>query len=171
LVKINIKVMKKRLKLFGALVCIIIILIIIPQGFHAKKTQLINGSKADVAAYVSDFNNYTEWNPWFNIDPKMEIKVGDSTYEWSSTNDDVGVGVQTKVFENADSVAFKLNFTKPIKNEANSYLTFKEVENGTEVTWGFKSEGNVLIGLLFDPSTVVGDKYVEGLKTLTTKFK
>tara|TARA_B110000211_G_C14026229_1_gene529992 strand:+ start:939 stop:1430 length:492 start_codon:yes stop_codon:yes gene_type:complete len=163
--------MKKGLKLFAAFLCIVAILFILPQEFHAEKTQLVNGSKSEVAAYVTDLNKYTEWNPWFNIDPEMEVKVGDSTYEWTSTNDEVGAGIQTKIYESADSVAFKLKFTAPMENKANSYLTFKEVKNGTEVTWGFRSEGNILIGLVLDPSGMVGDKYVEGLKTLATKFK
>ena len=163
--------MKKGLKLFAAFICIVLILIVIPQEFHAEKSKVINGSITNVKAYVSDLNKYTEWNPWFNIDPKMEVKVGDKTYEWTSTNDEVGAGVQTKVFESSDSIAFLLKFTAPMENEANSYLTFKEVENGTEVTWGFKSDGNILVGLLFDPSGMVGDKYVEGLNNLSTKFK
>lgn len=163
--------MKKGLKLLGALVCILAILFIIPSEFHAEKSTIVNGNKADVLVYVKDFNNYRNWNPWFSLDSNMTSKVEGKVYSWESANDMVGSGSQTLVFESEDSIAYELKFTAPMENTAKAYMKFKEVEGGTEVSWGFNSDGNILIGILMDPSTMVGDNYTNGLKLLQDQFK
>lgn len=163
--------MKKGVKLLGALVCILAILFIIPSEFKAEKSTVVNASKTEVLAYVKDFKNYSNWNPWFSLDSNMTSSYEGKTYTWSSEDDMVGSGTQTLVFESEDSIAYDLNFTAPMENTAKAYMKFKEVEGGTEVSWGFNSDGNVLIGLLMDPSTMVGDNYSVGLKLLQDQFK
>lgn len=162
--------MKKGIKLLGALVCIILILFVIPSEFKAEKSIVVKADKADVVSYVKDFNNYRNWNPWFSLDSNMTSKVEGKVYTWESANDMVGSGSQTLVFESEDSIAYELNFTAPMENTANAYMKFKTVEGGTEVSWGFNSDGNVLIGLIMDPSTMVGDNYTVGLKLLQDQF-
>lgn len=163
--------MKKVLRLLLAVVAIAVILMIIPEEFHAEKSIVVNGSKAEVAAFVKDFDEYNKWNPWFRIDSTMTSKVEGKVYSWACENPNVGTGTQTLVFESEDSIAHEISFTSPMESSANAYFTFQEVEGGTKVSWGFNSDGNMFAGLIFDPSGNVGDSYTQGLGFLKEEFE
>jgi len=163
--------MKKALGLLGVIVLAAVLLMVIPETFQARKSIVINKDKASVSAFITDFNVYNTWNPWFSLDPKMEAKVEGNKYSWTSQSDEVGSGSQTIVYNQNDSIAYDLAFTAPMENTAKSYFLLKEVEGGTEVTWGFQSEGNMFVGLLFDPSGMVGDSYVKGLASLKKELE
>lgn len=67
--------MRKTLGLLGVIVLATVLLMVIPETFQAKKSIVINKDKAAVNAFINNLNNYSSWNPWFLLDPKMKVEV------------------------------------------------------------------------------------------------
>ncbi len=148
----------KILKWAGILILAIILIgliasLLLPKEVHIERKIMVNAPRDQVFDYVIHFGKFIEWSPWQEIDPDVKYEINDdgaegARYHWMG-NDEVGEGemVITHV-SGMDSIAVALEFIKPFKSSAKTYYLLKDVDNGTEVTWGFKARYGVPMNLL-----------------------
>ncbi|MEQ8323560.1 MAG: SRPBCC family protein [Vicingaceae bacterium] len=168
--------MKRILIILGVVVAIILgIALILPNSAHVERSIEINAPVSVIFDQVSDYKKNSNWSPWFEKDPDMEIIWGEVTeglnasYQWSG-NKDVGSG---------DMKTIELEENTMIKNEVNfmgrgsSMATWKfeaseDSEDLTKVTWsldaGLAWPVERYFGLFFDG--MVGPDYERGLEKL-----
>ena len=110
--------------------------------FKIEKTVFINVPKQVVFNYMNDYKNWEDWGAWKEDDadmvfvyPEKTVGLG-ASYSW---NGKIGDGKTTTTFvKENDSIAQK---TMLSANETFSFLSFKNTNKGTKVTWTAK--GNV----------------------------
>lgn len=169
--------MKILLYIIGA-----IIVIIAGLHFMAPKTYQIDRKivvKKDVDTVFKSLCSLKEqqiWSPWAEKDPEMKIEfrgtdgtIGSSTY-WIG-NKDVGEGEQeiTKI-EPSSYIETELRFLKPFESTSTGFFELKSVNEGTEVTWGFKGEStfpSTIFMVFMDMDKSAGPDFEKGL----SKFK
>jgi len=64
-----------------------------------------------------------------------------------------------------------LNFIKPMKGKADTYLVLAGTGNATKVTWGFDTKYSYpmnVMQLFFDMDEMMGKQYDKGLSKLKT---
>lgn len=153
---------------------------LLPSQVHVERQTLINASPEKVFDRISDFNAWSAWSPWANIDPNATLEIQGSgvgqTMKWSSKNPNVGKGSQEITQLNAPhQLKTHLDFGEMGKSDVS--FTLEPVEDKTKVTWSFDSdmrEGvplikkpiNTFFGFFMD--SMLGKTYEEGLSNLKT---
>lgn len=115
----------KILKYLLLLVLIVVIggaiyLATLEGTYDINRSKVINAPAAVVFDKVNDYKSWTEWSPWFELDPEVKLTYGDITsgsgasYSWHSDNKDVGAGsMETTEAVTNESISQKIAFTKP----------------------------------------------------------
>lgn len=113
-----------------------------PDSYEVKRTRVLNAPVEVVYDNVSDYKNWEAWLPWKEEDPEMTLAYGDQTqgqgasYSWSSSS---GNG-SMEMIEAKQNEAIVNEMTFEGMGSAKGFWNFKPIENGTEVTWGMKTE-------------------------------
>lgn len=174
--------MKKFLRALLILIVILAVFIGIrlamaPKTVTVQRSTIIKAPRSAVFAQMTHFKNWPNWNPWYEIDPKMamtyigtdgEVRSG---YHWVGTKEkETGEGEITTTGLNGDTMKYHLSFMKPWKSEADGYLIAKDNGNGTtEATWVFtmpnKFPGS-LFTLFMDMDKALGKDFSRGLELL-----
>ena len=167
--------MKKALKILGLTIGVplvaMVILNVVPKSLSVERSVVINADPAFIRDQVVKFENFLVWSPWSGLDKdqKVEITGVDGTvgakYAWQSENEEVGKGFQTIKSVSKERVDMELEFTAPWESVSDVYYLFEEVENGFKVTWGYKQEANLMMGL-FGIEEMLGENFEEGLADL-----
>lgn len=105
--------------------------------FKVEKSRIINSPKVIVFGYVSDANNWKEWNSWAVEDSLININHYKNTIVekgvYISWDGNAGSGdVETINSKINDSIVQKINFNG---NSAVATLQFKDNLKGTKITW------------------------------------
>lgn len=143
--------MKKVLIAVGVLAVAAIVLFVIPLEIVIERTAVIKADRAVVYNNVSKFEEFAKWSPWADLDTSQTVAYSgvDGTvgakFNWESTNDEVGTGSQEIVGITADRVDMKLVFTAPWQSTADTYFVLSDKEEGVEVLWGMKTDGNLMM--------------------------
>lgn len=146
--------MKKVLIVLGILVALVVVFIAIPVDCVVERTAIIKADRAVVYEHVSKFENFTKWSPWADMDTTQKTTLSgvDGTvgakFNWESTNDDVGTGSQEITAITQDRIDMDLIFTAPWESQATTYFTLTDKEEGVEVLWGMKTDGNLMMKLM-----------------------
>lgn len=113
-----------------------------PNEYDVSRTRVINAPASYVFNNVNEFKNWQKWGPWMEEDPTIEATYPEQTsgvgghYSWTSKQ---GPGnIKTVSLEPNASINQKIQFSDYEPSDV--YWKFKEVEGGTEVTWGMKSD-------------------------------
>ncbi len=165
-------------RVLGVLAVVVVLLVaiayLLPRQVEVTRSATIAAPPEQVFAHVSSLSKFSEWSPWGNLDPDMQVTfsgpemgVGNKM-EWSSDHPNVGNGVQeiTAIVEN-ERVESALDFGD--MGTAIASFDLAKSGGGTEITWGLKSDmGNNPIGrwmgLMMDGW--VGADYEKGLANL-----
>ncbi len=110
--------------------------------YDITRTKTIKAPISHVFNTVNDLKTWEKWGPWHDQDSTIVVTYGDKTVgvgasdSWTSKD---GPGkMETVAIENNKSIDQKISF---MDNEPSDiYWKFKEVEGGTDVTWGMKAE-------------------------------
>ncbi|WP_452226002.1 SRPBCC family protein [Lacinutrix cladophorae] len=113
-----------------------------PNSYDVKRTKLIKAPASMVFNQINDFKNWENWGPWKEEDPTMTITYPENTsgiggnYSWEGAE---GPGyMETIAVTPNQSIDQEISFGGMEPNDV--YWKFKEVEEGTEVTWGMKHD-------------------------------
>ncbi len=171
----------KVLRILGiVLVAIVVAGLIIgltaPKSYDIKRETVINAPAEVIFKTVSNYSEFPKWSPWLELDPNMKttIEGTDGTfgakYRWSG-NDEAGTGSMTITkLEDGKSVEQALEFLKPFKSSATTYINIETTEGGQKVSWGMKGESafvaRVFMTLMGGMDKAVGPDYEKGLAKL-----
>ena len=169
-----------RKVVFALAAIILVILVVIatrPSTFRVERTTRIDAPPDVVFALVNDFHAWDRWSPWAKIDPAMKSEIGGTptgagtgaTYHWSG-NDKVGEGkMLITESRSPQSVAFRLDFIKPMASVNTTNFTFKPDGSGTRVDWvmtgplDFMGKGmDLFVGM----DKMIGPDFEKGLNAM-----
>jgi len=113
-----------------------------PNAFEIQRTRVVKVPVEVVYDNVSDYKNWEGWLPWKEEDPDMILTYSEQTkgegaaYSWSAVDGDGSM----KMVKATPNEAIVNEITFEGMSPSQGLWSFKPVENGTEVTWGMKSE-------------------------------
>lgn len=125
---------------------------------------------------TKNYNNYLEWNPWSQLDPKAKHsfsgtpgEIG-SSWTWDGNPDSIGTGTLTleETVPNT-SIKGKLEFKVPFESTAEDLWYFKPLDSTkTSVTWSFKGSTDSYFMRYMNLATesMLGPQLDQGLKNL-----
>ena len=159
-----------------------------PDSYNIKHTKLIKKPVVSIFNTVNNFNTWKNWGPWMGQDTTLVIKVDKKNkgvgafYTWQSDKDAGGKMETLSVTKNKE-ILQKITFTN--HGSSDVYWHFKEVKDGTEVTWGIKGKLSLIekaaftvaggTELMFLPMIVKGlnnlDDFIQKKKVLPKEEK
>ncbi|MDX5449385.1 MAG: SRPBCC family protein [Bacteroidota bacterium] len=170
------KILKVLLYIILAVVILGAIGWFIKKDYDVHRTVTINASPEMVSEYVAEFRNWPNWMPWIAMDKDMEINFEEQSkgvgarYTW--VGDTAGTGsLEIIEYTPGNSMKTELVFTSPFESQSNGYWLFKEVEGGTEVTWGNTGKVPMLMTLGMDMDQMMGNDFQKGLENLKAQVE
>lgn len=141
-------------------------------NYEIEKSIEINKKLIDVMDAVKDFSKWSNWSPWFCLEPKSTMSfsgekgtVGHSQH-WEGKYVGAGKIIITKITDT--QVDYDLIFEKPMKGICTvQFALSAQKENLTKVNW--KMQGDLPFFLFFCKKMIVenvGRDFDRGLKML-----
>lgn len=171
----------KALKIIIILVVVLIggVLIsalFVDKDFSHEESVTVNAPVMEVWNSTNTLKKMDAWSPWTKKDPEIKQtfdgqagSVGAKNC-WDSQHEEVGAGCQTITKVEAPYLLEShLDFTRPYESEGDTYLKLEEVDGGTKVTWGMKSEMAYpmnIMNLFMSAEEAMGASFQEGLNSL-----
>jgi hypothetical protein len=162
--------------ILGILALVLITGLFISRDLNYQKSIFIQADIQKVWGNVNSLSAMDSWSPWNQRDPNMEKTFTGTdgepgaTQSWKSPVKNVGEGSQTiqKLYP-PNRIDIRLNFIKPFKSTADSFVNLEKSNDGTMATWGFESSMpypmNIMkIFMNFEKS--MGKDFGEGLANL-----
>lgn len=165
----------KFLKWLGLIIASLIALFFIiplflPGTFHVERSILIEKPVGLVFQTAVDMNQRSKWDPWIEMEPDVEMNVTmtpeviGSGYSWKG--EIIGEGkITLKEFIPNELIKSKIEFISPQSMESDVIWNFKEVEDGTKITWAFEGSLSYPVerwsGLFMDK--FMGPQFEKGL--------
>lgn len=171
----------KILKIAGIAIAVLAVIAIIlglvgAKTYNVHREIVIKAPAAPVYQTVSHYANFPKWSPWQHLDPEMKTTLDgtDGTvgakYSWVGNNK-AGAGTMTltKLEENK-TIGQDLDFEKPFKSHATTYMNLEPADGGTKVTWGMMGESGfisrIMMTLMGGMDKMIGPDYEKGLANL-----
>jgi len=113
-----------------------------PDSYDVKRTKLIKAPASIIFNNLNEFKKWEEWGPWMEEDSTITITYPEKTsgvggsYTWIS-DEEPGRMETISLIENK-SLVQTIQFGDYAPNGV--YWDLVATENGTQVTWGMKSE-------------------------------
>ncbi len=175
------------MRLIGRILIGLVVLIVIaaaaayllPRNVVVEREIVIDAPPEDVFGHVNSLQAFSEWSPWGDRDPDMEVTytgpetgVG-NTMEWSSDDPRVGSGRQ-EIVEVVENERVRTTLAFDGMGTAEAWWNLEPEGGGTRVTWGLDSDmGNNPVGrwmgLTLD--RFVGADYERGLERLRERVE
>jgi uncharacterized protein YndB with AHSA1/START domain len=166
-------------KIFIGLGVIIAIILIAaafqPSTFHVERSAVVKASPAVVYAQVNDFRNWSQFNPWQELDTNAKLTfsgpnngVG-SKFQWAG-NSNMGTGEMTITGSKPNErVDIDMHFIEPMEGKATTAFALQPEGSGTKVTWSMEGENNYMgkiMCLFMNMDDMIGKEYEKGLAKL-----
>ena len=135
------KLLKKILLLIVVVIVIALIYVAMqPSEYNVTRNKVIKAPIANVYKTVNNLKTWEKWGPWHDIDSTIVVSYGEITEgvgasdSWTSKD---GPGnMKTIAVEENVSIHQKMQFGDYEPTDV--IWTFKEVEEGTEISWSMK---------------------------------
>ena len=168
------KVLKIILGIVVVLVALfLIVALFLPAEVTVERTAIIEAPDSVIFDYITDFNNRTDWDPWFEMEPEAKVILTEVTkgvgagYAWEGEIIGSGDMVINEVEENK-SIKSTIKFYSPQTSEGKVLWLLEPVEEGTKLTWSFSSEMGYPLeryfGLMMDG--MLGPQLEKGLENV-----
>ncbi len=117
--------------------------LIAPREVSLSRSTIIEAPQEMVFNTVNDLKTWESWSPWKEMDPAMEVTMGDPSvgtgafYSWTGENSGEG-----RMEITSSSAPEELTTHVDFKGQggADAAWTFKPADGGTETTWAFHTE-------------------------------
>lgn len=158
-------------KLLLLILPLILFLSACKKDYDVSRSIIIAAPVEVVWQEVKYFKNWEKWSPWYAKDSLMELTyMGEdgnieSSYSWKSEELGSGEIKNVGMTENEEFL-YHTHFLEPWESESDGYITLKQVEGGTEVTWGFKGVIKGISSLFINLDKMVGPDFEAGLASL-----
>lgn len=130
----------------GIIVLFLVVAAFVGKAWRFEKSVLIQAPRPSVWRHVSSLNAINTWNPWLDRDPSLSQQLTGTdgtpgaTYSWDSKEKNVGAGRQTIVaVTSPKEVTTRIQFIRPFKGLAESYIRLEEERGATRAAWGIES--------------------------------
>ena len=138
------RVLKIVLYVLLALVGLVLILgVEAPREVGMTRSTVIDAPQQQVFQTVNDLSTWEHWSPWKEMDPEMEVQLGDphrgegGYFTWTGEKSGSGK-MQIKSSSAPDSLQTHLAFDG--QGEADAFWRFEPTEAGVKTSWGFESD-------------------------------
>jgi len=140
--------------------------------FDVQRSLTIKKPVERVFATVADFKTWRNWSPWLCQEPGCPVDIegapGRPGHSQRWDGNQIGSGSMTlNHVEKNQQLDYDLKFFKPWKSQATAAFSFREVPEGTRVTWFM--EGTVPVFLFFMKKmmiAMISSDYDRGLSML-----
>ena len=171
----------KILKIIGIILLVLVLVVVVlglfaPKTYSVERTVVIDAPKDLVFRHIKYWKNWQEWSPWAAQDTSMKVTVEGqdgqpgSKYVWSGDPDITGTGEMTNtgITEN-EEITYDLHFMEPWESHSQGYVRLSEVDDSTQVAWGFYGEypfpWNIML-LFTSMDKMIGPDFERGLDSL-----
>lgn len=168
--------MKILKNIFIALAIIVAIVLagiyFLPANYCVSRSIEIEKPIAEVAPHISNFNQWSAWSPWYELEPdaKLTFEGTPATigHKMSWNGKKNGVGSLTLTSVSANGIEGNLVFVKPFAMTSKDIWNFKDENGKTIVTWTSTGNLSYPFGRLFGLSLeqMLGEQKEHGLKKL-----
>jgi uncharacterized protein YndB with AHSA1/START domain len=145
-----------------------------PDELKVERSRVIAASPEVVWVFVSDLRQFTEWDPWSDMDPTATLTYSDPSlgagawYTWKGGQ--IGSGKMAVVAEKRpERVDHDLQFIEPFASRADVALILEPAEGGTRVRWTMTSAQGWIskaMCLVVDMDAMLGADFDKGLASL-----
>lgn len=168
------KTLKKILLTLGAIIIVFLLAaLFLPSTYHVERSIVIHQSVDKVYPQVANLNNWSQWNPWSEMEPTAKSEIKGSGHEigsvWAWEGEVIGTGSLTlKDLKPNQSVRSQLVFVAPQAVESEDIWHFNPTSSGTEVTWAMEGELDYPVGRYFGliMDGMLGPDFEKGLDNL-----
>lgn len=173
----------KFLKYFLLLVLVLILLSLMyvtmqSSSYDVKRSKIINEPITKIFNTVNDLKTWEKWGPWHDEDSTIVVSYGDKTIgvgandRWTSKD---GPGAM-RTLEVVPNTFIKQELTFGDNEPSEILWDFKEVEEGTKVTWKMKDDKAPFVFKIFSAmnggwDNMLGPMLVKGLDNLDKVVK
>ena len=147
-----------------------------PAAFRIEREAMIGALPEQIYPLIADFNEWTAWSPWEEMDPDMRRRYSGpghgpgAVYEWEGNNK-VGKG-RMEIIEAVPParIGIRLDFIRPF--EAHNRVEFRLIPAGNEtrVCWVMTGLNDKylarLMGVFVNMDKLVGRDFEKGLARL-----
>ncbi len=130
----------------GLIVAVLIVSLFMPVTLEVERSATVNASRAEVFRTLTDMREFNRFSPWHGIDPATKYTYeGPATgvgaaMNWQSDHPQVGNGwMRIADISGMDKIDIELGFDG-FEGKSQSWYLLREVEGGTEVTWGYAGD-------------------------------
>ena len=157
-----------------ALIALLVYAATKPNTFRVQRSLRIAAPPQAIVSHIDDFREWAAWSPYEKLDPAMQRTFSGPTkgvgavYEWSGNNK-AGAGRMEIIEDRPERVAFKLEFSRPMR--ANNVSAFDLVPDGgeTKVTWSMEGPSAYMMkvmGIFMNMDNLIGRDFETGLRNL-----
>lgn len=145
-----------------------------PDHYRVERSREIAAAPDAIQPELADLERWSEWNPWAELDPNMELTYSDppsgegAWYEWAG-NDDVGRGRMEITSVSPTRVTYDLSFIEPFASESAVELRLEPEGEATRVVWVMEGDNDFvskLFGVFMDMDAMIGSDFERGLANL-----
>ena len=145
-----------------------------PNTFRIERSVSIKATPDKISPYIANFHQWTLWSPFEKLDPTMKRTfsgpmVGKGAlYAWEG-NSKAGAGSMEIVESTPLAITIELNFSKPMKAQNITEITFTPSGDGTNVTWAMHVNSSYvakIFHVFINMDKMVGTSFDEGLAKL-----
>jgi uncharacterized protein YndB with AHSA1/START domain len=145
-----------------------------PDTFRIERSTTIQAPPEKIAAYLTDFHQWTVWSPWEGKDPAMARTYSGAAsgkgavYGWEG-NKNVGTGRMELLEVQPQRVLIKLDFFKPFEAHNTTEFQLEPQGDSTKMTWAMFGPSNFMskvMGVFMDMDKMVGPDFEAGLAKL-----
>jgi uncharacterized protein YndB with AHSA1/START domain len=151
---------------FAALLILVGLGFVLPDKAHVERSVVVNAPPEKVFALVSDFNQWSRWSPWADLDPNTAYEITGSgvghRMSWSSKDPNVGSGVQTvTAIESPSRLVTHLEFGEMGKADATIALTPEG--DATKVVWSLDAKMRDGVPFWMKPMSTYMGFFMDGM--------
>jgi hypothetical protein len=145
-----------------------------PDVFRVQRSLRIAAPPKVIASHIDDFREWAAWSPYEKLDPAMQRTFSGPTrgvgavYGWNG-NSKAGAGQMEIIEDTPERVAFKLEFTRPMRANNVSAFEFAPEDGQTNVTWSMQGPSAYvmkLMGVFMNMDNMIGRDFETGLGNL-----
>ena len=144
--------MKKLLRFLVILISIVIAGILVlglvePKSVVVLRSTMIKAPKEAVFEQIQYFKNWTNWDPWYKMNPTMKITFAGtdgqpgSSFHWAGGDEKkTGEGTMSNLATTGTNMDYQIDILKPYKVSNKGYINAKDSAGMTKVIWTCNAE-------------------------------
>lgn len=140
------KILKRILLLFLILIVLLFLIgFFLPKKSVITRSAIIEGTQKQTFEQINDFKNWDHWSKWNRIDTTMQkiystpSSGANATYNWESTNSNLGKGNMKIIYSTMDSIQLEMNFMEG-GVAYTKFILEKVDDKKTKVIWSMSSD-------------------------------